>query len=352
VKILFAWRRLPPPGFIGGAELSEGTFASWLARREEVTFLGSAEDPRNPTVNSYNWMIECLNTSQIKYHRHGNGIEWTWRGVKCILVSQRNLMSVAEDLISDTDLLWTSQEGCNSIRALGKPGLPAVTYAHSISEVGSLSARIDANVVFTPSKFVHHFLRNQSEAKFCILRPPVEKCCSPSNETAAPRGTTILFVNPVVEKGLERVIRLASLLPYKFRFVEGWRAWPQPGQVVPSNVEVVSRSQSMHQHYIESDVVVIPSVVQEGAGRVAIEAGLHRRPVIASASGGLVEYVAQGCLLDPRAPDTDWVRMIDKLMTSQADWRRASQTQYEVSKTSSANPETLFAEIDKVISSQ
>ena len=47
--ILFAWRRLPPPGFIGGAEISEGLVASALvATGEQVTFVGSTTNPRDP----------------------------------------------------------------------------------------------------------------------------------------------------------------------------------------------------------------------------------------------------------------------------------------------------------------
>ena len=50
----------------------------------------------------------------------------------------------------------------------------------------------------------------------------------------------------------------------------------------------------MQAHYANADVVVVPSVVQEGFGRVAMEALVAGTPVVASTHGGLPEIVEDG----------------------------------------------------------
>lgn len=51
----------------------------------------------------------------------------------------------------------------------------------------------------------------------------------------------------------------------------------------------------MRECYAESDIVVFPSLVPEGFGRVVVEAARVGRPVIASAVGGVPEFVEAGC---------------------------------------------------------
>lgn len=60
----------------------------------------------------------------------------------------------------------------------------------------------------------------------------------------------------------------------------------------------------MQNYYANADVVVVPSVVQEGFGRVAMEALVAGTPVVASTHGGLPEIVEDGVtgyVVDPKA---------------------------------------------------
>jgi glycosyltransferase involved in cell wall biosynthesis len=57
---------------------------------------------------------------------------------------------------------------------------------------------------------------------------------------------------------------------------------------------------SLLDQYRNADIVVVPSTHQETTGRVALEAGMAGRPVIAARSGGLVESVGdRGLLVRP-----------------------------------------------------
>lgn len=51
----------------------------------------------------------------------------------------------------------------------------------------------------------------------------------------------------------------------------------------------------MARWYAAADAVVMPSLVEEGAGLVAIEGMAAGRPVIATRAGGIPEYLGEGC---------------------------------------------------------
>jgi glycosyltransferase involved in cell wall biosynthesis len=51
----------------------------------------------------------------------------------------------------------------------------------------------------------------------------------------------------------------------------------------------------IHLLYEEADIVVFPSTIPEGSGRVALEAAMVGRPVIAARSGGLTEIIGTEC---------------------------------------------------------
>ena len=78
----------------------------------------------------------------------------------------------------------------------------------------------------------------------------------------------------------------------------------------------------MHRHYCSADVVVVPSVVQEGFGRVALEALMAGAPVVSSNRGGLPEIVADGDtgLVVPPQPDT-LAAAIVRILRENADFR-------------------------------
>lgn len=54
---------------------------------------------------------------------------------------------------------------------------------------------------------------------------------------------------------------------------------------------------SLYQFYQISDIQVIPTIVEEAAGLVAIEGMLSGLPLIVTDSGGLVEYISKECAL-------------------------------------------------------
>jgi glycosyltransferase involved in cell wall biosynthesis len=148
-----------------------------------------------------------------------------------------------------------------------------------------------------------------------------------------PDGNSVLFVNPVPEKGVELAIELARLCPeIPFTFVEAWtldgrtRAQLLSTLATFPNVTFVPRTRDMRALYGKARIVLAPSQYEEAFGRIAAEAHVSGIPVLASRRGGLPEAVGPGgVLLDSDDPAAVWAAALEKLWTDQAHHRRLSE---------------------------
>jgi glycosyltransferase involved in cell wall biosynthesis len=71
-------------------------------------------------------------------------------------------------------------------------------------------------------------------------------------------------------------------------------------------------------------LLLVPSQWDEPFGRVAWEALARGVPVLASAAGGLVEYVPSELLVAPRDDRSAWEAAIQRLLGSRSAWARAA----------------------------
>ncbi|MDX6369357.1 MAG: hypothetical protein QOG93_859 [Gaiellaceae bacterium] len=343
--IIFAWRRLPPPAFIGGAEISEGLCAAALASAgARVTFVGSAQNPRDPSDDATGWLSEVLAAAGIQARRTPDGLAYEWRGVSCQCVPQRAVASVVDrQIAAGGRILWTSQEGCDEIAALSRNRVQIASYIHSVTEVGLLSARIPATWRFAPSEFVQRLARTHHGAESILLRPPVE--AGTAGPEAAPPAIDVLFVNPIVEKGVELAVKLASRLPrHRFVFVEAWRTCDVPPRSLPPNVTVLRRRPSLASLMSASRLLIVPSLVDDAAPRVVMEAAAAGLPAIGADRGGIPEMIAdrRSCLdpLDLRA----WTRRVEALLGDETLRRRAGVGQRRHWAGMRKDPVSVFAE--------
>jgi glycosyltransferase involved in cell wall biosynthesis len=119
----------------------------------------------------------------------------------------------------------------------------------------------------------------------------------------------ILFVNPVLEKGVAVVIRLAILLEQRrpdivFEVVESRGKWPEVLRAVSAamgqprealnNVVVTANTGDMRPVYGRARVLLAPSLCWESSGRVLAEALLNGIPAICTDQGGMPEMVQDG----------------------------------------------------------
>jgi hypothetical protein len=342
--ILFAWRRLTPPGFIGGAEITEGLWAALFASLGyRVLFIGSADSPRDQSTSERDWLERLLKDGGINFAKKGSQFVYTWRGVECFCVSQAELMDQARlALAKRPALLWTSQEGCPEIAALSRPtDTPVATYMHSVSEVGMLSTRLGARFVFVPSVFVQEAAFSEMGTTTFLLRPTIETATQSSRRSR----DIVLFVNPIPEKGLEIALLLAKTFPdRKFVFVESWgRSFLSKNQLLP-NVRLLPRQPSLERLYGRARLLIVPSVIPDAAPRVISEAGLRGIPVVGSTSGGIPELVADPTTNCIAVEDVHmWVNRVRKLLYGEKIWTHASTAQSCFTRKVLDNPSEAIA---------
>lgn len=344
-SILFAWRRLPPPGFIGGAEITEGLWAALLASLgHDVWFVGSTENPRDPKMNAHDWLeqmlaYECIEPSVVSYER----IEYSWRGVHCICVPQSGVVAATMSILAHGPaLLWTSQEGCDEIAGLAG-SLPLASYMHSVSEVGMLSAELNAHYLLAPSRFVQRTAQTQKGKSSELARPIIQGV--KKYPRYPEKHDVVLLVNPIPEKGLDTALSIAQATPdHTFVFVEGWRKFESAGRKLPLNVEILARQPSLELLYERTRVLIVPSKIPDAAPRVVLEAGQQGIPVVGSATGGIPELVANpihNCI--PTSSHERWIARIRQIVDDDSEWSQASRDQYQRSHELIQDPVSVIA---------
>lgn len=164
-----------------------------------------------------------------------------------------------------------------------------------------------------------------------------------------------LFVNPVVEKGLETALRLAEERPdIPFDFVECW----ERGSAVRHS-ERVRRAENIQWHrsrldvrefYGRARVALMPSQWEEAWGRVATEAQLNGIPVLASRIGGLPESVGPGgILVEPTAPLDEWLAALSKMWDDRQHYEALSKAASQYSLRPEVQPDQIVDRLAQLI---
>jgi glycosyltransferase involved in cell wall biosynthesis len=145
-------------------------------------------------------------------------------------------------------------------------------------------------------------------------------------------GDYVTFVNPNRQKGLEIALRIAKALPnIPFLFIKGWsRSDAELAEFFDlvsglKNLVIEHSTLDMMSVYRRTKLLIIPSQVEEGAGRVIIEAQISGIPVVGSDIGGIPEMIGDGgVVLAPRDLDS-WVRTVSDVWRSSARWQSLSR---------------------------
>ena len=147
------------------------------------------------------------------------------------------------------------------------------------------------------------------------------------------RADSVLFINPIAEKGVSRAIAIARLCPdIPFIFAEAWWYSDEKKQELLRmignlpNITVVPPRRNMTTLYSRARLLLMPSVWREAWGRVASEAHVSSIPVLASDVGGVSEAVGPGgTLFAPDAKDEDWAAELNKLWNDTQYYRSVSR---------------------------
>jgi hypothetical protein len=199
------------------------------------------------------------------------------------------------------------------LRRAAARGLGGLWYLHSaanlqaqgVAQAGELPVEL-----LCCSHFVARRVREELGLPATVLYPLVFE---PEYrvERAPGRGCLTMF-NPVPFKGYQTLLGLLPLLPEEsFLVVEGWFLGDLLDEVRRDlarhpNATFLRRRPDVRDVYRRTALLLAPSIGEEGAGRVVLEAQASAIPALVSPLGGLPEMAGDGGLVvadhrDPRA---------------------------------------------------
>ena len=233
---------------------------------------------------------------------------------------------------------WSPMQAIPEIKARFKPSVAVVMagrpgalvdalLAHSIPtiwyildvEPGSLNWQPSTRrglSILACSQFVAERAKREMGVTATIL-PPIVDAQRYRVDTSR---RSVIFVNPVSEKGVEIAISLAENRPdIPFEFFESWK-------IVGRNQRHRARARrcpnitwhkptaDIRQIYQRGKILLAPSQWEEAWGRVVSEAQASGIPVIASRRGGLPEAVGAGGILVEAVSDISvWLNALSRL---------------------------------------
>jgi glycosyltransferase involved in cell wall biosynthesis len=178
---------------------------------------------------------------------------------------------------------------------------------------------------------------------------------------AAPAPAHVTLINPQIFKGSDLALELVARCPdIPFHFVESWRLTGEQETELRENarkfpnLSFQNRTADMKSVYRTTKILLAPSLLEEGWGRVASEAQYNGIPVLASSRGALPEAVGPGgVLLDPGAPIEDWVAALRRLWDDKAYYAELSAAALRYADRSDIRPaaqiDALLALVDQAI---
>lgn len=141
--------------------------------------------------------------------------------------------------------------------------------------------------------------------------------------------SSVIFVNPVPQKGVEIALRLAEERPdIRFEFVECWelnRSHTHYREKAKSLANITRHPPMLdiRQIYRRGRLILAPSQWEEAWCRVVTEAQASGIPALASRRGGLPEAVGPGgILVEPDADISVWKAALSRLWDDHAAYAR------------------------------
>ncbi|HLX07515.1 MAG TPA: glycosyltransferase [Thermoanaerobaculia bacterium] len=216
------------------------------------------------------------------------------------------------------------------LRLAAARGLPGLWFLHSAANLAAQgvaqAAELPVELVCC-SRFVARRLFETTGLPATVLYPLVLEA-EYRVERAPGRGALTMF-NPVPFKGYETLLGLLPLLPEeRFQVVEAWFLGDRLEEVRQElarhpNATLLRRRADVREVYRHTELLLAPSVGEEGAGRVVLEAQASGIPALVSPRGGLPEMIGDGGQVVARYRDPEaWAEAVRALRRDPATLQR------------------------------
>lgn len=310
--VVFAWRRIPPPFLIGGAEVSQQLLAEEFANAGWRTIYLASHEPPWGTTSQLPSMLRHLTgtATPVEHREHSAELRYRWNGVDVRAVTQAQLSKALQAAIDEftPDLMITSQEGSADLAAAARSRTTVAGWLHSVSKTGLHVLEGKPHHALATSRFV--LSRTPPSQAAVLFYPPFRRFAGP----AVNRDGDLLMVNPVPAKGAELMHRLVELLPdRRFTLVTGW--WDTADEFARHpNVTYLPRTYDMDDLYSRHRLLLVPSVVEDAFPRVIVEAALAGLPALGSSRGGIPEAIGDQARIAHPHDHSAWTSLI-RLLT-------------------------------------
>lgn len=144
-----------------------------------------------------------------------------------------------------------------------------------------------------------------------------------------------LFVNPKEAKGVEIFLKIVESLKTKNFLAVGKCEIKEIEKEINSfsNIKYLHFANNMKEIYNKVKILLVPSILPEGFGRVCVEAMVNGIPCIVSRRGGLPEAVGDaGIIIDDPYNIDNWVNSINRLENDEVLYNELSKKSIEQAK--------------------
>ncbi|MBN9555100.1 MAG: glycosyltransferase [Alphaproteobacteria bacterium] len=204
-------------------------------------------------------------------------------------------------------------------KILDRLSIPMIVYFHDVlfDLIDGDPSTLRNALFLSNSQFTARAYREKYGLESAVL-PPLFRT---ELYRTATEPAYVTLINPQIFKGSDVALELVARCPdIPFCFVESWRLTVEQEAEMRAharkfpNLTFRNRTADMKSVYRQTKILLAPSRLEEGWGRVASEAQYSGIPVLASSRGALPEAVGPGgLLLDPDAPIEDWVKALRRL---------------------------------------
>lgn len=320
MRVLIASHRPTPPFFFGGVEVNQRIIGAQLAEAGIlVRYLGSYTHPRwSDSRRLPGFLVDLGSEADVgpasAARPNALIVRYSVGQSRATMV---DVVDYAAELARECetwnpDLIVASCSGTNEIVRVGRQfGVPSLAWVQDVNEDGMESAQSEAAHIAYASAYLQNYYAALGLPTGFVLYPPFDAVTDSAPPTP---DRTVLMINPIPEKGSSLLLALAKAMPdWSFTALTGWRDPEWALLPYPPNISILPRTRQTAPVYHAASVVIVPSIVAEGFGRVPVEAALHHRRALCHAVGALPEAsgIAENLISDLQV--YSWVRALNSM---------------------------------------